>query len=410
MKRKGVILGLGAALCIGGTCLLRYAPEVACLPQPAYGEQSIFRMIQEIFTGEPEEVRELRNAVWPEQDEGRLEYYYQQLNPEERRCYREMLDGIRDREEEFYLTLSDTRQIDRVYHALLKDHPEVFWVHNREPVYTTTYGNSEYCLFSPGYTYTDEEVAEVLQAMEDSYGQVLAMIPEGADTYETIKTVYTYLIDYTDYAESEHDQNIAGVFWKKNAVCAGYAGAVQYILERMGIPCIYVEGSALGSDKGHAWNIVQIEGQYYYVDVTNGDQPEFLEGDAAQMAEHKTIIYDYLCPFPQEYEICYTPSDEFAVPDCTATDRNFYILNQGCFDYYERGMLYDYCCMRLNFGAAVVRFKFSGQAAFDQAIEDMITNGSVENVAMYYMQMYGLGQVEYHYGILEHLKTIYFMF
>ena len=39
----------------------------------------------------------------------------------------------------------------------------------------------------------------------------------------------------------------------------------------------------------------------------------FLEGDAVQLAEHKTIIYDYLCPFPQEYEQVYTASKEFSV-------------------------------------------------------------------------------------------------
>ena len=36
----------------------------------------------------------------------------------------------------------------------------------------------------------------------------------------------------------------------------------------------------------------------------------FLNGNAAQLEEHKTIIYDYLCPFPEEYEKTYTPSEE----------------------------------------------------------------------------------------------------
>ena len=49
-----------------------------------------------------------------------------------------------------------------------------------------------------------------------------------------------------------------------------------------------------------------LDGEYYYFDATNGDQPEFLEGDAVQLAEHKTILYDYLCPFPEEYEMTYT--------------------------------------------------------------------------------------------------------
>ena len=189
-----------------------------------------------------------------------------------------------------------------MYHAVLKDHPELFWVHNREKVYKTTYSGRDYCQFSPGYTYTEEQRQEITQAMENAYQEVLSQIPDGADDYTKVMTVYTYVIDNTEYVISDDDQSIAGAFWKKQAVCAGYAGAVQYLLERLDIPCIYVEGDAANSTQGHAWNIVELNGQYYYVDATNGDQPEFLEGDAASLAEHKTTIYDYLCPFPQEYE------------------------------------------------------------------------------------------------------------
>lgn len=82
-------------------------------------------------------------------------------------------------------------------------------------------------------------------------------------------------------------------------------------MEQLGVPCIYVEGNARDGDEGHAWNIVEINGEQYYVDATNGDQPAFLEGGAVSLEEHKTTIYDYLCPFPQEYEQLYTASDEF---------------------------------------------------------------------------------------------------
>ena len=75
------------------------------------------------------------------------------------------------------------------------------------------------------------------------------------------------------------------------------------------------------------WRVLGQE--YYYVDATNGDQPDFLNGNAAQLEEHKTIIYDYLCPFPEEYEKKYIRSEELTVPDCTAKDMNFYVLNQG---------------------------------------------------------------------------------
>lgn len=363
-----------------------------------------------IISGEPKEVEELRQMEVAQSEEGHQEYYFKQLTEEEQRVYRELLKGIRAREKEFYLTISDDDSIDRSYHAVLKDHPEIFWVHNREKIYKTTYSDSDYCVFTPGYTYTDGEIDEIQTAMEQSFQEVRAVIPEDAGDYEKVRIVYTYVIDHTQYQTGEDDQSIAGVFWKKSAVCAGYAGAVQYLLERLDIPCIYVDGSTKGSTEGHAWDIVKIGQEYYYVDATNGDQPDFLNGDAAQLEEHKTIIYDYLCPFPEEYEKTYTPSEELTVPACTAKDLDFYVLNQGYFEDYSWQDIYDYCKMRLDNGAAVVRFKFGSQEAFSEACQELLDDGVVQNVAQYYMKLHGLGQVEYHYGVMDNFYTIYFIF
>ena len=382
--------------------------------QPFYVRAGTLDQIRSIaksvLSGEPEEVEELRQMEVAQSEEGHQEYYFKQLNEEEQRVYRELLKGIRAREKDFYLTLSQDDSIDRCYHAVLKDHPEIFWVHNHEKIYKTTYSDSDYCTFTPGYIYTESEISEIQNAMEAGFQEVSSLIPADASDYEKVRIVYTYVIDNTQYQASDDDQSIAGVFGKKEAVCAGYAGAVQYLLERIGVPCIYVDGSTQGSTEGHAWNIVKLDGEYYYVDATNGDQPDFLNGNAAQLEEHKTIIYDYLCPFPEEYEKKYIRSEELTVPDCTAKDMNFYVLNQGCFDGYDWETIYDYCKMRLDNGAAVVRFKFSNQEAFAAACNELLDNGEVQNVAQYYMKQNGLGQVEYHYGVLDNFYTIYLIF
>ena len=382
--------------------------------QPFYVRAGTLDQIRSIaksvLSGEPEEVEELRQMEVAQSEEGHQEYYFKQLNEEEQRVYRELLKGIRAREKDFYLTLSQDDSIDRCYHAVLKDHPEIFWVHNHEKIYKTTYSDSDYCTFTPGYIYTESEISEIQNAMEAGFQEVSSLIPADASDYEKVRIVYTYVIDNTQYQASDDDQSIAGVFWKKEAVCAGYAGAVQYLLERIGVPCIYVDGSTQGSTEGHAWNIVKLDGEYYYVDATNGDQPDFLNGNAPQLEEHKTIIYDYLCPFPEEYEKKYIRSEELTVPDCTAKDMNFYVLNQGCFDGYDWETIYDYCKMRLDNGAAVVRFKFSNQEAFAAACNELLDNGEVQNVAQYYMKQNGLGQVEYHYGVLDNFYTIYLIF
>ena len=402
MKKRN-FCPMAAAVLAAAVILQPFSASAGALDQ-------IRSIAKSVISGEPKEVEELRQMEVAQSEEGHQEYYFKQLTEEEQRVYRELLKGIRAREKEFYLTISDDDSIDRSYHAVLKDHPEIFWVHNREKIYKTTYSDSDYCVFTPGYTYTDSEIDEIQTAMEQSFQEVRALIPEDAGDYEKVRIVYTYVIDHTQYQTGEDDQSIAGVFWKKSAVCAGYAGAVQYLLERLDIPCIYVDGSTKGSTEGHAWDIVKIGQEYYYVDATNGDQPDFLNGDAAQLEEHKTIIYDYLCPFPEEYEKTYTPSEELTVPACTARDLDFYVLKQGYFEDYSWQDIYDYCKMRLDNGAAVVRFKFGGQEAFSEACQELLDDGVVQNVAQYYMKLHGLGQVEYHYGVMDNFYTIYFIF
>lgn len=402
MKKRN-FCPMAAAVLTAAVILQPFSASAGALGQ-------IRSIAKSIISGEPKEVEELRQMEVAQSEEGHQEYYFKQLTEEEQRVYRELLKGIRAREKEFYLTISDDDSIDRSYHAVLKDHPEIFWVHNREKIYKTTYSDSDYCVFTPGYTYTDSEIDEIQTAMEQSFQEVRALIPEDAGDYEKVRIVYMYVIDHTQYQTGEDDQSIAGVFWKKSAVCAGYAGAVQYLLERLDIPCIYVDGSTKGNTEGHAWDIVKIGQEYYYVDATNGDQPDFLNGDAAQLEEHKTIIYDYLCPFPEEYEKTYTPSEELTVPACTAKNLDFYVLNQGYFEDYSWQDIYDYCKMRLDNGAAVVRFKFGSQEAFSEACQELLDDGVVQNVAQYYMKLHGLGQVEYHYGVMDNFYTIYFIF
>ena len=184
--------------------------------QPFYVRAGTLDQIRSIaksvLSGEPEEVEELRQMEVAQSEEGHQEYYFKQLNEEEQRVYRELLKGIRAREKDFYLTLSQDDSIDRCYHAVLKDHPEIFWVHNHEKIYKTTYSDSDYCTFTPGYIYTEAEITEITAAMEQAFTEVNGQITEETDTYDKVKAVYSYLIDLAEYESSDDDQNIAGVF------------------------------------------------------------------------------------------------------------------------------------------------------------------------------------------------------
>lgn len=407
-KRKRLVRILKILLCLFA---------IGCIGIVAYRElpkywntEEIKEKVRDAVLDVPDEVQELRGRETPEASVGCYEYYYTQLSEQEKRIYRELLEGIEARQTEIYLSVSDSEMISKVYRAVGLDHSELFWMHGYETAYQTLYQAADYCVFEIGNRYSEEEIAEILKAMEDAWVEVNQKVDDGASQYDKVKAVYTYLIETIEYVESEHDQNLAGAFWKKQCVCAGYTRAAQYLLNRMGIPCIFVSGKTLENGISHSWNVVEIDGAYYYMDATNGDQTKFLEGDATELAEHKTIMYDYLCPFPKEYETMFQADRDFVLPECTENYKNFYMINLGLFDTYDRQKLYEYCCMRLDYGAAVVRFKFSNAEAFKEACTQWKEGDAVQDVAQYYMRKYDMRQIEYHIGVLEQFYTMYIMF
>ena len=70
------------------------------------------------FEGEPKEVRELRKKQTASSDKARQEYYFNLLNEEEKKGYREICQKrVRAREKEFYLTIYEDAVVNKVYHA-----------------------------------------------------------------------------------------------------------------------------------------------------------------------------------------------------------------------------------------------------------------------------------------------------
>lgn len=355
---------------------------------------------------EPKEVKELRKKEVAQSDGERSEYFFQQLPEEEQRIYREILEGVQQYQEQIYVSSADNEAIDKTYHAILRDHPEVFWIHNRETTYKTVY--STYTVFEPGYQIGQDEIPAVESEMEAAYQTVAGGLPENAGDYEKAKAVYEYVILNTNYGYSEDDQSLAGVFRDHQAVCAGYAGAVQYLLERLGVECLYVTGDTQESPDGHAWNIANLNGTYYYLDATNGDQPDFLQSEEAETVKDM-VLYDYLCPFPEEYESMAQIHTEFSLPDCVDTEYNYYVRNGSCFEAYDSEAIYQYACQQIDQGSDMIQFKFRSRQSYEEAIADLIEGKAVEQIAQYYMSYYGMQQIEYHYGVLEDFNTIYFM-
>ena len=116
---------------------------------------------------------------------------------------------------------------------------------------------------------------------------------------EQVAYVYKWMLTYCNYnTNSAYNQNIHSAFVRRNSVCTGYAKAAQYLFKLLGIESRLVFGR-LNSDKEdgrHCWNIVNIEGCYYHLDICLGDlsQEELLTKTEAT-AISRSGAYNWNC-------------------------------------------------------------------------------------------------------------------
>lgn len=130
--------------------------------------------------------------------------------------------------------------------------------------------------------YSKEDVDKYQQEIEQERDKILLMV-NGKRNYEKIKIIHDYLIDTIEYDSTilgDNIYNIYGALVAKKCVCEGYAKAYQYLTNAIGINNVIVIGTGTNSKnetENHAWNYVQLDGNWYAIDVT-WDDPIIMGG------------------------------------------------------------------------------------------------------------------------------------
>lgn len=276
-------------------------------------------LIEEFVPGETDSITE----GW-QPDE--YAYAYRCLDAEEQTVYREIYRILTNFGEDVELSITDPEMIGDIFQCVLNDYPEIFYVQG----YTyTTYTKGEEIVrltLSGTYTMTPEEAAFCREGIDAYTEKCLSGLTKEASDYEKVKYVYEYLINKTEYRQdSLENQNICSVFLNGESVCQGYAKATQYLLKRAGVFCTLVIGSVSGG-QGHAWNLVQMDGNYYYVDTTWGDASyQMGEGNDTWQNSFPDINYDYLGVTTEQLSRTHSLNNVVPLPFCISMECNYYV-------------------------------------------------------------------------------------
>jgi hypothetical protein len=163
---------------------------------------------------------------------------------------------------------------NKIYGMVYNQEPQLFWM---SPRITSSINVGK--LY---YRTRDPEAIKSMQAEIDKTVNKLVSEMSGMTTYEKLNYINTYLAmnstfvkvdslgDQAIYNETIYNAFAGGTEKQGDIQCSGYAHAVQYLCDILGIESMFVTGTN-ETGYSHAWNVVKVDGNWYNFDATWSD-------------------------------------------------------------------------------------------------------------------------------------------
>lgn len=248
--------------------------QTLVLPDNVVGKSDTLQISQEAKEVEADEEKLLEDAL----DKGNLgeeltfapEFYpyYAMLTEDMKRLYCQIYANATEVVDSFAPAINvHVSQLKTVFEAVYNDHPELFYV---DTGYSCKYTQSGQVVeISLKYNKTAERLQEETRRFQAAAESILEETRKFADDLEKERYVHTALAELVEYkTTAECNQSAYSALVNHQSVCAGYARAFQYLMQKLEIPTYYCTGY---SDGDHAWNIIALEDRYANVDVTWDD-------------------------------------------------------------------------------------------------------------------------------------------
>lgn len=219
------------------------------------------------------------------------------------------------------------------------------------------------------------------------------IITDDMTDYEKEKAVYEWLYKWTTYNNESLNPIVAGqnethtpygVLRSHNAICVGDATTFKLFMDALDIPCVIIHSTESGE---HAWDVVQLDGEWYHVDVmfdggSNGNPsynyfnvPDTVKDDGSYPWDHSKI------PAANGTKYCYMYTNAVTLDDFYGIPKE---LKQAIDD-----------------GKSMATFILKDRKGFNRQIAEYIGNAfAVEDGYVGFSDAYSLnGEVVYKYTI-----------
>lgn len=249
-------------------------------------------------------------------------FYYEQLSKEEKDVFDFIYLNIKNRKEkiEFEEPIS-INFLTKIVYILKFDCPEFYFLGDS---FDYDVKGKKAVAYYPEYIISTKKY-EKMQKEVDKIVEEIKILVEGKTEYEAELIIHNYIVQNCLYTiETTNCNNLYGCLIEGKANCEGYSSAFMYLLRQVGIEATQVIGEINYNNEiiGHSWNLVKIDGEYYYTDVC--------WNDLENTPEYENIGYHYAF-----FNITYKEMENHrdtsknieylgTIPEATATKLNYY--------------------------------------------------------------------------------------
>jgi len=343
MKKRIIAYALCIALCASLLCGCELSKTFDVLESVWNTASESIGILQSVPEG-INEIREENDRNTVLQDGGIFRFYGSNITEKsEIQLYNNINAAISTLSPSVDVITGDINRLLEIVNYVHNDHPEYFWFTDGSEIKGYEKGGRYYVTLSFNYN-TDAETAVVMKSKLEAVCAPVIERLKDLDEYGKVKGVYEYVIKSSSYDEYSGDQSCYTLLTKGRGVCAGYASAASYLLNRLGVDNIYVYGSSKGQE--HAWNLVKIEGNWLQLDLTWGDP---VTDDGTQR-----ISWQYFLLSDREMLKNHSYDKEIpTLPQCSSEDYGYYVKEGRLLDTADTERVYEMLADAVSKGEAL---------------------------------------------------------
>jgi len=151
------------------------------------------------------------------------------------------------------------------YFDILYRHPELFYV-ERHISYSYMPGGNV-TEITPSYLCTGAERERMAAEFDGFVAQIADYASAAPTDLGKLLLINDFFCVNFEYDETRTYRDPYTLFAQGIGVCESYSLAFAAVLNELGIPNIYVSSEAMN----HSWNMVQLDGEWYHIDITWND-------------------------------------------------------------------------------------------------------------------------------------------